>query len=102
MYGTVSRYRLKPGSEQAAIAMSKELQGNPPPGYIAAYTYRLDSGNDEYITASIWSDRDTYVKNSNDERQQRWFQRVRELLIDDPQWSDGEVVHAFPEPSRVG
>lgn len=93
MYGTVSRYRLKPGWEQAAIALSKDLGQNPPPGYVGGYTYRLDAGGDEYITASVWSDRETYVQNANDQQQQ-WFARVRELLVGDPQWNDAEVVFA--------
>jgi heme-degrading monooxygenase HmoA len=94
MYGTVSRYRLKPGSEQAAIALSEELEQNPPPGYVGGYTYRLDAGGDEYITASVWSDRETYVQNAKGQRQQQWFTRVRELLVGDPEWNDGEVVFA--------
>ena len=94
MYGTVMRYRLKPGSETAALALSDELAADPPLGFVAAYTYRLDPSGDEYITASVWTDRDTYVRSSSRERQQRWIERVHELLIDDPQTSDGEVIHS--------
>jgi quinol monooxygenase YgiN len=94
MYGTVTRYRLKPGSEAAAVALSDQLTAAAPPGYIGAYTFRLDSGGDEYITASVWTDRETYAKNSDSEQQQRWFEQVRGLLVGDPQWNDGEVIHA--------
>ncbi|TMD98326.1 MAG: hypothetical protein E6I76_04735 [Chloroflexi bacterium] len=67
---------------------------DPPLGFVAAYTYRLDPSGDEFITASVWTDRDTYVRSSSRERQQRWIERVHELLIDDPQTSDGEVIHS--------
>ena len=53
MYGTVMRYRLKPGSETAALALSDELAADPPLGFVAAYTYRLDPSGDEFITASV-------------------------------------------------
>jgi quinol monooxygenase YgiN len=95
MYGSVTRYRLKPGSEEAALTLSRELAADPPPGYVFGYTYRLDSGGDEYITAAAWTDRETYQKNSNDERQQRWFARVSELLVGQPAWNDGEVIEAW-------
>ena len=94
MYGSVSRYRLKPGSEDAVVALSRELVNDPPPGFVAAYIYRLDSGDDEYISAAMWTDKETYTKNSADERQQRWFERVQEHLAGTPAWNDGEVIDA--------
>ena len=55
--------------------------------------WTLTSGaGDEYITPAVYTDRETYTKNSNDERQQRWFQCFRELLAEDPSWNDGEVI----------
>jgi hypothetical protein len=94
MYGTVARYRLKPGREADALALIDELAADLPHGYVAAYTYRLDAGGDEYITAAVWIDRETYVKNASYERQRRWYERVRELLVEEPTWHDGEVIHA--------
>lgn len=94
MYGSVSRYRLKPGAEAQAIALSRELEGVQDAGYVGSYTFRLDSGDDEYITAAVWTDRDTYARNADDERQRRWFARISELMVGEPQWSDGQVIHA--------
>lgn len=94
MYGTVARYRLKPGTEDAMRALSEELADNPPPGFIAGYIYRLDSGGDEYITAALYSDREAYHRNSADARQQAWFARVSELVAGQTEWHDGEVISA--------
>jgi len=94
VYGTVSRYRLKPGSEDQVVVLAREMDQDAPPGYVGGYTFRLDSGSDEYITAGVWSDQETYRKNADDERQQRWFARVRELMAGDPEWNDGEVIFA--------
>lgn len=101
MYGTVSRFRINPGSEAAVLALSRELADDPPPGFVASYVYRLDSGGDEYITAAMWTDRDTYQKNAADPRQQRWFERVQEHLAGQPAWNDGEVVGAY-QPAAAG
>ena len=102
MYGTVARFRIKPGSEDTLLSLSRELEDDPPAAYVAAYVFRLDSGNDEYITASVWTDRESYRRNSEDERQQRWFARVSELVVGEPQWHDGEVVHKTVVASRAG
>ena len=53
MYGTVMRYRLKPGSETAALALSDELAADPPLGFVAAYTYRLDPSGDPGSAAEM-------------------------------------------------
>jgi quinol monooxygenase YgiN len=94
VYGTVARYRIKPGSEDQIVALARDMDQDAPPGYVGGYTFRLDSGNDEYVTAAVWSDKETYSKNAADERQQRWFARVRELMAGDPEWNDGEVIFA--------
>lgn len=94
MYGTVARYRIKPGSEEALKALSGELGENPPPGFVAGFIYRLDAGGDEYITAAMYSDRETYRRNSEDERQKAWFARVSELVAGETEWHDGEVISA--------
>lgn len=100
MFGTVAHYRIKPASEAALLALSREMAANPPPGFVAAHIYRLDAGSDTYVTASVWSDRATYRKNADDPRQQQWFARFRDLLAEDPTWFDGEVVADVDQ--RVG
>ncbi|HEY6538648.1 MAG TPA: hypothetical protein VI138_06375 [Candidatus Dormibacteraeota bacterium] len=101
MYGTISRYRIKAGSESAVLALSRELVDDPPPGFVASYICRLDAGNGEYMTAAMWTDRETYKKNSADPRQQRWFRRVQELVVGEPSWNDGEVI-AAAHPATAG
>jgi hypothetical protein len=93
VYGTVVRYRLRPGHESDLLTLIDELTAALPQGYVAAYTYRLDSGGDDYITAAVWTDRETYARNANHDRQRRWYERVRELLVEEPSWHDGEVIH---------
>lgn len=93
MYGTVTRYRITPGAEAQLVELSRELEQRRPPGFVTGFVYRLDSGGDEYVTAAIYSDRESYRRNAADPAQQDWFRRLSELLVGEPQWSDGEVVH---------
>jgi hypothetical protein len=103
MYGTVFRYRLKPGMEQQHIDLFKQFDANPPEGYVASWTYRLDGGQNEYITAAAHSDREAYLENATRPEQGAFFERFRALLADDVEWNDGEIVvgTALPVLSKV-
>jgi antibiotic biosynthesis monooxygenase (ABM) superfamily enzyme len=92
MYGTVFRYRLKPGMEQQWLELSREFQQNPPKGFIGAVTYRLDKGGDEYITAAAHSDKASYQENADSPEQHAFYERMRSMMVEDPEWNDGEIL----------
>ncbi|MFN2568432.1 MAG: antibiotic biosynthesis monooxygenase [Candidatus Dormibacteria bacterium] len=92
MYGTVMRYQLKTGMEEAMKSLFAEFEANPPEGFVSSTVYRLDSGQDEYMIAAVHSDREAYVANAQSEAQNAWFQRFREMLTRDVTWDDGEIV----------
>ncbi len=92
MYGTVFRYRVKPGKEQEHIELFKQFDANPPEGYVASWTYRLDAGHNEYITAAAHTDRAAYLENATRPEQKVFFERFRALLADDVEWNDGEIT----------
>ncbi len=103
MYGTVFRYRVKPGMEQQHVELFKDFDANPPEGYVASWTYRLDAGQNEYITAAAHTDREAYLENATRPEQGAFFERFRALLADDVEWNDGEIVvgTALPTLSKV-
>jgi hypothetical protein len=92
MYGTVFRYRVKPGMEHKHIELFKEFDANPPEGYVTSWTYRLDKGGNEYITAAAHTDKEAYLENAKRPAQGAFFERFRELLAEDVEWNDGEIV----------
>lgn len=95
MYGTVARFRVKPGMEARLQELMKDEEMVNIPGYIGATVYRLDSGSDEYIMAVVFKDKDAYFKNANDPAQDKRYEDFRAQLQDDPQWMDGEIVYSF-------
>jgi hypothetical protein len=103
VYGTVFRYRVKPGMEQQHIDLFKEFDSNPPEGYVSSWTYRLDRGDNEYITAAAHTDKGAYLENAKRPAQGAFFERFRALLADDVEWNDGEIVvgGSLPIPSKV-
>lgn len=95
MYGTVMRYRMKPDSEDKALALTAEFRDHVPDGFVASYTYRLDAGDDSYITAVLFESREAYRASSDTPEQGEWYGRFSELMQGEPEWNDGEVFEAF-------
>jgi quinol monooxygenase YgiN len=95
MYGTVARFRVKPGAEKEIEALVREYERNQPPGYIGEYIYRMDSDPHSYIMAVMFESKDAYFANANSPDQDAQYRKFRELLEGDPEWNDGEIV-SFP------
>jgi hypothetical protein len=49
----------------------------------------------ELIGVAIFKDKAAYTANAGDPEQDRWYRRVRELLVADPEWQDGEYIEAL-------
>jgi heme-degrading monooxygenase HmoA len=96
VYGTVARFRLKPGSEAELFARVREFEAARVPGFVGNYIYRMDADPHEYYLAVVFESKEAYVANANSPEQHARYVRLRELLETDPEWHDGEVVYARP------
>lgn len=95
MYGTVARFRAKPGRAGDIVALMEEWSRDFKPkvrGATAGYVYRLDADPNEMIMTAAFADKDSYVANASSPEQDKWFRRFRELIEADPEWSDGEII----------
>ena len=93
MYGTVARLRILPGKEGEFLDLARTYEGAVA-GFVGSHIYRLDSGNNEYMMAVLFTDKTAYVANANSTDQQERYRQMRALLADDPEWNDGEVIHS--------
>lgn len=92
MYGTVARMKVKPGElEQLQKILSSDDQAE---GQIAVYTYQLDNDPNELMIAVVFRDKKSYMDNADDPKTDEWYQKVRAHLAEDPEWNDGEIIHA--------
>jgi len=96
MYGTVSRWRVKEGSQAELETLAEELLSDIPAGSRSVTLYRSDKDPLEYWIASTWDSREAYTSNSNTPEQDQRFRRLRALMDSDPEWHDGEVVLSRP------
>jgi quinol monooxygenase YgiN len=95
MYGTVARFRIKPGLEEQLNALTREYEELQIPGFITEYVYRMDQNPNELYMAVIFESKEAYVANANHPSQHQRYLKMRELLVEDPEWHDGEVIHSY-------
>lgn len=96
MYGTIARLRVKPGGVQALREMAEERgAGELPEGAVAEYVYQMDDDPRELFLVVIFEDKDSYVANARSPETHQRFLKWREWLTADPEWHDGEIVHAM-------
>jgi quinol monooxygenase YgiN len=103
MFGTIFRMRPKLGVEMAIEdLMRREERGRPrPAGFVAGYLFRPRLRPGELIGVAVFESEASYRKNADDPEQDRWYRQLRELLVADPEWNDGDIVTSLYEPSAV-
>lgn len=95
MFGTIAHARVKPGHEQALLAVMDEWYTQRRPtvaGALGGYLFRSEHDPNDVVLVAIFEDRDSYYANAADPEQDRWYRRLREHLESDPAWEDGEII----------
>jgi hypothetical protein len=97
MYGTVARYRLKPGMEDRLLAFEREIQAARLPGLVAEFTFRMDDDPNVYIEAVVFASREAYRAVAESPEQDARYRKLLALLEGPPEWHDGGVMaHILP------
>ena len=86
MYGTIARFRVKPGMEEQLFA----LQVAKDPGEVASYVYRLDADPSLFYLATIFESKAAYIANADRPETDARYQHMRAYL-------DGQVPHSESE-----
>ena len=96
MYGTVARFRVKSGMEQKMKESFEDFRSANVPGSIGEIVYKMDSNPDEYYMAVFFKDKEAYVANAENPEQDARYRKMLEFMDGEPEWNDGEIVHARP------
>jgi quinol monooxygenase YgiN len=94
MYGTIARFRLKPGVKDEFVETMDRFGEAIIPGWLADYYFQMDSDPDEFYLVAIFRDRETYLANADSIEQHERYLIFRSFLVDDPEWHDGFIVSA--------
>jgi hypothetical protein len=96
MYGTVARIILKPGMHERFLALWREIDAQGFTWRVAEYLYRSDKDPDALHLAVVFASEEAYRRNAGSPETDVSYRRLRELMVDDPEWHDGEVIFAHP------
>jgi len=94
MYGTIARFRIKPGTRDEFIKVMDSFGDVIIPGWVVDYYFQMYNDPDEYYLVAIFKDRDAYEENADSPEQHERYLKFRSFLVDDPEWNDGWIVSA--------
>jgi heme-degrading monooxygenase HmoA len=89
--------RVKAGMEAKLDEELRAFEQAQVPGSRAVYIYRMDADPSAYYMAVVFDSREAYVANANSPEQDQRYQRLRALLAAEPEWHDGEIIHAMTQ-----
>ena len=92
MYGTVARFKIKPGTFDALMKIADVQASASMNGYVGQYVYRMDDDPDMFYLAVLFKDKQSYVANADSPEQNERFQEMAQYFVGEPEWHDGEVV----------
>jgi hypothetical protein len=92
MYGTIARFRIKPGVKDEFIKAMDSFGGDMIQGWVADYYFQMDSDPDEFYLVAIFKDKETYMANADSQDQHKRYLVFRSFLTEDPEWHDGFIA----------
>lgn len=102
MYGTIAKYRVKPGRDEEFLADLKRFEDSPPPGWVYHTIFRSVDNQNELWMSVVFESEDTYKQNADSPEMDREYRRLLEHLESEPEWHDGHVIHeAMRKPTTA-
>lgn len=92
MYGTIARFRIKPGVKDEFIKAMDGFGGDFIAGWVADYYFQTNKDPDEFYLVAIFKDKETYDANADSAEQHERYLVFRSFLVDDPEWNDGFIL----------
>jgi quinol monooxygenase YgiN len=93
MFGTVARYRVKPGQEKELLGVIRGFEEDPPAGWVYHTMFRSATDPNELWISVVFEDEDAYRKNASSPEMDKQYRKMMAHLQDEPEWHDGHVIH---------
>jgi quinol monooxygenase YgiN len=94
MYGTIARVKIDPTKIEELKALGDSMDAAA--GQVVRYVYRMDADPGELFLVAVFESKEAYWANAQSPEQSERFMQMRALLLEDPEWHDGEIVSAVP------
>lgn len=92
-YGTVARYRVKPGHEDRFLEQMKGFEASPPAGWIYTTLFRGVTDPNEIWMSVVFESEQLYKRNADSPEMDQQYRAMLEDLQEEPEWHDGHVIH---------
>ena len=89
MYGTIAKMKVKKGALEEIRKMETGRQAD---GVMGTLVFQSDNDQNELWLIAIFRDKESYFANADSPEQDEEYNRLRALLMADPEWHDGEIV----------
>jgi quinol monooxygenase YgiN len=93
MFGTIARYRVKPGHGEPFMNEMKSFEGDPPAGWVYHTVFQSAKDPNEIWMSVVFEDEESYRKNAGSPDMDRDYRKMLEHLQEEPEWHDGDVIH---------
>ena len=92
MYGTIARFRIKPGVKDEFVKAMDSFGDAMIAGWVEDYYFQMDNDPDEFYLVAIFQDKETYMANADSAEQHERYLVFRSFLTEDPEWHDGFIA----------
>jgi quinol monooxygenase YgiN len=93
MFGTIAKYRVKPGHVDQLMSDMKDFENDPPKGWVYHTIFRSTEDPNEVWMSVVFDSEDSYRENANSPEMGREYQKMLEHLQGEPEWHDGHIIH---------
>jgi quinol monooxygenase YgiN len=98
-YGTVARYRVKPGHEEQFLEEMKAFEESPPHGWIYTTSFRSVTDPNDIWMSVVFESEELYKKNADSPDMDRQYRAMLQHIRGEPEWHDGHVIHEATKKS---
>jgi len=91
-FGTIARYKVKPGNSDRFVSAMGGIEQNPPAGWSSATVFRSTHDPDEIWMAVVFDSEEAYRSSANSPEMDRMYQENLQYLDGEPEWHDGHVI----------
>jgi quinol monooxygenase YgiN len=101
-FGTIAKYKVKPGNAEAFMTQMGNIEANPPAGWLYSTTFQSTTDPNEIWLSVVFESEDAYRKSANSPEMDRQYRENLDKLQGAPEWHDGHVIHeGMRKPAAV-
>jgi quinol monooxygenase YgiN len=101
-FGTIARYKVKPGHADRFLSAMSGIEDNPPAGWNYATVFRSTTDPNEIWMTVVFESEEAYKSSANSPDMDRMYQENLKYLDGEPEWHDGHVIQeAMRKPATA-